>query len=273
MVDVRHRLREMYMEGDAPTVERHPRHRDVGRYRRQSLSARSSSDRRPPCARCLPAATRHPRRANPRIRNSSGADQRRRRASQAARGRARGRPERKGRHPAEPAGSNRASFRNFSTNSSATRTRSKPKFAPRSAASGRPRSGTDPVPGSAQPPGRGSDHEWLRDALPPNSARDCACTPESISARRAAPPIHAAAAGVVINARVYGRLRERRDHRPRRRHCNRIWPLLPAAGVGRSTVAKGDHIADVGSTGLATGPHLHFEVHVHGKAVDPRGWL
>ena len=34
-------------------------------------------------------------------------------------------------------------------------------------------------------------------------------------------------------------------------------------------VSQGDRIGTVGSTGLATGPHLHWEVRSAGVAVDP----
>lgn len=39
------------------------------------------------------------------------------------------------------------------------------------------------------------------------------------------------------------------------------------------TVAQGDTLGLVGSTGLSTGPHLHFEVHEAGQAVDPLSFL
>lgn len=35
-------------------------------------------------------------------------------------------------------------------------------------------------------------------------------------------------------------------------------------------VTKGQHIAALGSTGNATGPHLHFEYRIKGKAINPR---
>jgi murein DD-endopeptidase MepM/ murein hydrolase activator NlpD len=38
-------------------------------------------------------------------------------------------------------------------------------------------------------------------------------------------------------------------------------------------VVPGQVIGEVGMSGLATGPHLHFEVQVDGRAIDPVVWL
>ncbi|HZT45818.1 MAG TPA: peptidoglycan DD-metalloendopeptidase family protein [Gaiellaceae bacterium] len=86
-------------------------------------------------------------------------------------------------------------------------------------------------------------------------------------------PIAAAAAGVVIYAGWeggYGNLVVI-DHggglATAYGHQSRI-----AVSVGES-VAQGQIIGYVGSTGHSTGPHLHFEVRVDGQAVDPLGYL
>lgn len=46
-------------------------------------------------------------------------------------------------------------------------------------------------------------------------------------------------------------------------HCSKIVVRLG------EKVKRGQIIANVGSTGLSTGPHVHYEIHVNGKVVDP----
>lgn len=86
-------------------------------------------------------------------------------------------------------------------------------------------------------------------------------------------PIHAAAGGVVVSAEfhpVYGHVVEI-DHgnqlMTRYAHASR---LLVKAG---EIVKRGHRIAEVGSTGRSTGPHLHFEVHSRGVAQNPHKFL
>jgi len=86
-------------------------------------------------------------------------------------------------------------------------------------------------------------------------------------------PIVAAAGGVVITAEYhhqYGNMIEidhGNDIVTRYAHTSRL-----LAKVG-DIVKRGQHIADIGSTGRSTGPHLHFEVLVKGIQQDPRKFL
>ncbi len=50
-------------------------------------------------------------------------------------------------------------------------------------------------------------------------------------------------------------------------HCSKV-----LVRVGQR-VRRSDKIAEVGNTGIATGPHLHYEVIVNGRPVDPREYL
>jgi len=82
-------------------------------------------------------------------------------------------------------------------------------------------------------------------------------------------PIVAPAAGKVVfagNAQGFGLVVEI-DHgngiRTKFAHCSRI-----AVRVGQQ-VTRNQLIAAVGSSGLSTAPHLHYEIHVNRKPVDP----
>lgn len=86
-------------------------------------------------------------------------------------------------------------------------------------------------------------------------------------------PIVAAAAGVVIAAEFhpqYGNMLEidhGNDIVTRYAHASQLY-----VKVG-DIVKRGQHVADIGTTGRSTGPHLHFEVRIRGAAQDPRKFL
>jgi murein DD-endopeptidase MepM/ murein hydrolase activator NlpD len=57
-------------------------------------------------------------------------------------------------------------------------------------------------------------------------------------------------------------------------HVRLIYCHLDAFRVrSGDAVTPGQVIGLVGSTGLATGPHVHFQVDVDGRPVDPAAWL
>lgn len=82
-------------------------------------------------------------------------------------------------------------------------------------------------------------------------------------------PIHAAKDGVVITAKLSGNagnavvINHEDGTQTRYYHMNKI---LVKKG---QKVSKGDIIGLEGSTGKSTGPHLHFEIRINGKVVDP----
>ena len=51
------------------------------------------------------------------------------------------------------------------------------------------------------------------------------------------------------------------------------WHMAALAVEAGQEVAGGEPLGSVGATGLALGPHLHWEVIVHGRDVDPLQWL
>ena len=51
------------------------------------------------------------------------------------------------------------------------------------------------------------------------------------------------------------------------------WHLSALLTQIGTTLAAGESLGRVGESGLAVGPHLHWEVIVHGRDVDPQQWL
>ncbi len=86
-------------------------------------------------------------------------------------------------------------------------------------------------------------------------------------------PIHVTGDGVVTFAGrqgAYGNLikiRHELGTETRYAHLSRI-----NVKVG-DRVSQGDRIGDMGNTGRSTGPHLHYEVRMNGRAVDPMSFI
>lgn len=69
--------------------------------------------------------------------------------------------------------------------------------------------------------------------------------------------------GQAANAGIYAKIDHGDGYVALYCHCS---ALYVKEGIN---VRKGDVIAAVGQTGLATGPHLHFELHKNGVVTDP----
>lgn len=86
-------------------------------------------------------------------------------------------------------------------------------------------------------------------------------------------PICATASGLVIYSGWYGGygnaviVDHGNGYSSLYAHCSTVF-----VGKGQS-VTQGNIIASIGSTGMSTGPHLHFEIRQNGVPVDPRSRL
>ena len=84
--------------------------------------------------------------------------------------------------------------------------------------------------------------------------------------------VRAAAAGIVVDAGEYV-LTGRTVILDHGRGIHTAYFHLDTITVHRGdAIRRGDRLGRVGSTGLATGPHLHYGVYIHGKDVDPAAW-
>lgn len=86
-------------------------------------------------------------------------------------------------------------------------------------------------------------------------------------------PIYASAAGTVVTASYnsargnYVVINHGNGMQTWYQHCSAVY-----VSAGQK-VSQGQNIAAIGATGVVTGPHLHFEVHVNGTPVNPLNYL
>lgn len=124
-----------------------------------------------------------------------------------------------------------------------------------------------PVDGSV-PAAGGFGSRWVA------GCRACSTNHEGLDfAAPIGTPAVAAMSGVVVSAGVLGGygnqvlVQHAGGLQTRYGHLSQI-----GVRVGQ-VVTAGERIGAVGNTGVSTGPHLHFEVIVSGRPVDPAVWL
>ncbi|MGB8621302.1 MAG: M23 family metallopeptidase [Paracoccaceae bacterium] len=92
-------------------------------------------------------------------------------------------------------------------------------------------------------------------------------------ASSAGTPVYATADGVVVHAgwtSGYGRLIKIKHAFGIETRYGHLLKLRVKVG---QRVSRGDRIGDMGSSGRSTGPHLHYEVRVGGKPINPMTYI
>ncbi|MBW4330649.1 M23 family metallopeptidase [Stakelama sp. CBK3Z-3] len=84
-------------------------------------------------------------------------------------------------------------------------------------------------------------------------------------------PLHAAAAGTVIFAGRAGGYGNMIKIRHSGGYVTLYGHMSKFAVRAGQHVDRGQRIGNIGSTGISTGPHVHYEVQKDGRAVNPRG--
>ena len=97
-------------------------------------------------------------------------------------------------------------------------------------------------------------------------------TGQDIAARYGT-PVKAARSGVVLANGWYGGYGRYIDLKHENGIVTRYAHLSAAQVKVGQGVSRGQQIGKIGTSGWATGPHLHFEVRINGRPVDPRPWL
>ena len=86
-------------------------------------------------------------------------------------------------------------------------------------------------------------------------------------------PVYAAASGTVTFAGYKGSygylviIDHGNGYQTYYAHCSALY-----VSAGQS-VAQGQNISAVGSTGNSTGPHLHFEIRYNGSTLNPQSYI
>jgi murein DD-endopeptidase MepM/ murein hydrolase activator NlpD len=86
-------------------------------------------------------------------------------------------------------------------------------------------------------------------------------------------PVLATADGTVLRSGWAGEYGKAIEIAHGERYTTLYGHLEETLVVEGQTVRRGDRVGLVGSTGRSTAPHLHYEVHVDGRAVDPLEYI